>query len=137
MVSEVFNEVILKTIPQMQAEVVVVEELLGWKGPEVPLNSFGESMMLLTTEVSEAFDAYRNWGLTDHSEVVGRENGDEDTMGNYLKILKPEGVGSELADVLIRLLSSCDQWGVDLVWEYERKMAYNRTRSHRHGGKLL
>ena len=31
----------------------------------------------------------------------------------------------------------CARYGVDLEAEYERKIAYNRTREFRHGGKLL
>jgi NTP pyrophosphatase (non-canonical NTP hydrolase) len=55
--------------------------------------------------------------------------------GSYLP--KPEGVGSELADVLIRLLDMADVFGLDLTFEYERKVAYNRTRAHQHGGRTL
>lgn len=50
---------------------------------------------------------------------------------------KPEGVGSELADTLIRLLDTADVFGIDLGFEYERKVAYNRTRSFQHGGRTL
>jgi len=28
-------------------------------------------------------------------------------------------------------------YGIDLMWEFERKLAYNATRGHRHGGKVL
>lgn len=112
----------------MQAETVEVETLLGWKGPDARVNSFGDSMALLHSEVSEAFEAYRNWGTADATDYTPREN---------TPLSKPEGVGSEFADILIRLLSSCDQYGIDLEWEYERKVAFNRTRSHRHGGKRL
>lgn len=47
------------------------------------------------------------------------------------------GVASEFADVLIRLLDECYRHDVDLEAEYERKMAYNRTRAYRHGGRTL
>lgn len=55
-------------------------------------------------------------------------------------IAKPEGVGSELADIVIRVLDEVDRAReegveIDLDWEIERKLAYNRTRRHRHGGK--
>ena len=128
----------MKTIWQMQAETVEVETHLGWKGPEVPLNSFGDSMALLHSEVSEAFEAYRDWGLDDATATTP----EFDTRNGSLyperyPLPKPEGIGSEFADILIRLLSSCDQYGIDLNTEYERKMAYNRTRSFRHGGKAL
>jgi hypothetical protein len=38
---------------------------------------------------------------------------------------------------LIRLLTECERFGVDLSAEVKRKFTYNRTRAHRHGGKRL
>jgi NTP pyrophosphatase (non-canonical NTP hydrolase) len=94
----------------------------GWRLPEgYPLISFGEAIALLHSEVSEALEAYRSHGLREPNP--GSE--------------KPSGVGSELADVLIRLLDTCDMWGFDLTQEVERKIAYNKTRSFRHGNKRL
>jgi len=107
----------------MQAEVAQVNFDKGWRGDGAPDVSFGESIALLHSEVSEALEAYRNHGLQDQT---GRK------MGG-----KPEGVGSELADVLIRLLDTADRFGIDLTAEYERKVAFNATRPYRHGGKRL
>jgi sugar phosphate isomerase/epimerase len=39
------------------------------------------------------------------------------------------------ADIFIRLLDNCAAYGIDLRAEYERKVAYNRTRPVKHGGK--
>src|SRR5690606_38310134 len=50
---------------------------------------------------------------------------------------KPEGVGSEAADVLIRLVDTCRRYGVNLGEEFQRKLHYNSLRPHRHGGKNL
>ena len=119
----VAHQVELKTLPQMQAEAYQQELHSGWAGPGSPQRSFGDSMALLHSEVSEAFEAYRILG-TDDMTVGGLPG-------------KPEGVGSEFADIFIRLLTDCQRWNVDLQWEYERKMAYNHTRSFRHGGKRL
>jgi hypothetical protein len=52
-------------------------------------------------------------------------------------VSKPEGVGSEMADIFIRLMDEVDRSGIDLEWEVTRKLAYNRTRGHRHGGKRV
>lgn len=49
--------------------------------------------------------------------------------------LKPEGVPSELADIVIRVMDAAVEYGIDLNDEVELKLAYNRTRPHRHGGK--
>ena len=47
---------------------------------------------------------------------------------------KPEGLPSELADVLIRIGDMCGALNIDLDAAVRAKLAYNRTR-HRHGGK--
>jgi NTP pyrophosphatase (non-canonical NTP hydrolase) len=113
-----------KSLADMADEVFQIECMLGWQPND---NRFGESMALLHSEVSEALEAYRSWGTADQTAVQIKAD----------QPPKPEGVGSELADVLIRLLSSARQYGVDLEAEYERKCAYNRTRTYRHGGKRL
>jgi hypothetical protein len=43
----------------------------------------------------------------------------------------------EMRMVLAHILGAADHWGVDLQWEYDLKIAYNKTRGHRHGGKKL
>lgn len=124
-----------KTLADMQAEVRAVNEANGWFDPEHP-RSVVEGHMLLITEVAEATEAYRRWGLED---ATGRDcvtDGD----GVHLhegRDCKPEGVGSEYADILVRLLDQCERDGIDLGWEYERKIAFNKTRGYRHGGRAL
>lgn len=46
-------------------------------------------------------------------------------------------IGCLLDLVLIRLLAACGKYGIDLEAEYERKMAYNRTRAKYHGTKAI
>lgn len=129
-----------KTIAQMTEEVYDNNVEKGWQPSE---NTFAESMMMLVTEVAEAVEAFRDHGLNDatadhydrmHGLCV---HGEPRGCCSDGKLSKPEGVGSELADVLIRLLDTCYTFNVDLVSEYERKMEYNRTRSYRHGGRTL
>ena len=48
---------------------------------------------------------------------------------------KPEGVPTELADVIIRILDFCEWAGIDLQAIMEQKHAYNLTRAYRHGNK--
>ena len=50
---------------------------------------------------------------------------------------KPEGVGPEFADIAIRLFETCEEYGLDLSAEIERKMAYNEGREVKHGGLLM
>jgi NTP pyrophosphatase (non-canonical NTP hydrolase) len=118
-----------KSIAKMDNEIADVNEANGWFDSD---RSFGDDIALLHSEVSEAFEAYRQFGTQDATELTGNGNWIE---GKWCP--KPEGVGSELADVYIRLLDTCKRYGIDLEAEYNRKIAYNRTRGYRHGGKKV
>lgn len=88
--------------------------------------TFGDDIALLHSEVSEMFEAYRAKGLVDMTDPSHKD-----------QVVKPEGVGSEAADVLIRLLDTCYRHKIDLDFEMTRKLEYNATRGYRHGGKLV
>lgn len=115
----------LSTIEEMTAAVREVNTALGWRTGG---NTFGDYVALMHSELSEALEAYRDYRLADATPGYDHEM---DRPG------KPEGVGSEFADVLIRLLDVADIYGIDLVAEFERKLAYNRTREYQHGGRTL
>lgn len=48
-------------------------------------------------------------------------------------IPKPEGVPSELADILIRVLDACGAYGIDIDGVVREKIRYNATREILHG----
>lgn len=123
---ESVEEVRRDVLKSMAAEVREVNTANGWFDDQ---RSFGEGIALMHSEVSEALEAFRSWGLADATKL---EPWEED--GRHPK---PEGVGSEFADVLIRLLDECDRAGIDLAFEFERKLAHNRTRGYKHGGRSL
>ena len=123
-----------QTLNGMQGEVISWAITKGWHGPDAPEVRFGEAMALLHSEVSEALEAFRLWGVEDMTGQTTIAVG-SGTGSNF--VTKPEGVGSEFADVLIRLLHYSELFGVDLAAEYERKMTYNHTRAFRHGGRAL
>lgn len=127
------EEAVSKSLKEMTNEVDAYCATKGWR--ENGGVSFGEGMALLHSEVSEALEAFRTWGVKDATHHCRPyDDGGSCTSPHSTK---PEGVGSEFADILIRLLDDCAIWGIDLEAEYERKMAYNRSRPHRHGGKAL
>jgi NTP pyrophosphatase (non-canonical NTP hydrolase) len=96
-----------KMLAAMTTEVLEWCQSKGWYDKPV---SFGEAMALLHSEVSEAIEAWRKWGLADSTDPVDEPNCTP----------KPEGVGSEFADILIRLLDDCGRFGVDLEDEVRR-----------------
>lgn len=122
------------TLEEIQEEVYEINVANGWYEDE---RAFGDDIALLHSEVSEMYEAYRDHLLEDatvYETYVGRDALTK-TDPVPVKNPKPEGVGSEAADVLIRLLDTCRRAGLDLRWEVERKLAFNRTRGYRHGGK--
>jgi NTP pyrophosphatase (non-canonical NTP hydrolase) len=118
----------MTTLAEMKQEVARVNAEHGWYDEP---RTFGELIALLHSEVSEALEAYRKWGLEDQTETQWV------SIQGKKVLPKPEGVGSELADVFIRLLDMCSRHGIDLEYEYHRKVTYNKTRPYRHGGKKL
>ena len=97
----------------------------GWHSLQ---KSFGEDVALLHSEISEALEEYRNG----HKPYENYYHPADVSL-----IKKPEGVPSEFADILIRIGDICKVHGIDLEAALRAKMAYNKTRPHLHGGKLL
>ncbi len=100
-----------KSLAQMTAEVVENNTAKGWYEN---CATFPEAMALLHSEVSEALDAWRHWGLEDKTgpQILYRR-GDNGEDIESLPPYKPEGVPSEFADIFIRLLDDCYLFGVD------------------------
>lgn len=95
------------SLQEWQAEVREVNELNGWFDKDRP---FSADIALLHSEVSEAYEGFRN----------------DD----------PENVDEELADVFIRLMDTVERRGTNLAEEVRKKLRKNRERGYRHGGKV-
>lgn len=86
-------------------------------------NYYGNKLMLIVSEAVEAQDELRSGHAMD------------ETYFNDEKPDKPEGVPSELADVVIRAFDLAGESGIDLARAITEKLAFNSTRAHMHGGK--
>jgi hypothetical protein len=109
-------------------------------------SSFGERLMLVVSELSEALEADRN-GKWAPKDLTG-ENEYGKTVTTKLSDIIPEAlspetytaeikgtVEGEIADAIIRICDIAGVYGIDLDWHVAAKMAYNRTRPYLHGKK--
>lgn len=130
----------MKSLTDWQREINEWAEGKGWNTPR----PFGDNIALFHTELSEAYEDFRNHrGLT---EVYYENDGEGNTFSqeevdrivdseDFKAKLKPCGIPIEIADLAIRLLHFCAQEGINLDEMIELKMAYNQKRPYRHGGK--
>ena len=82
----------------------------------------GNKLMLIVSEVAEAQDELRKGHAADFTYY--QDNG------------KPEGVPSELADVVIRVLDFCYTEGIDLESIIDAKLRFNESREYLHGKRF-
>lgn len=104
------------TIKEWQERVYQIADAHGFhRGDHDKVNAFYQTdrvarwLMLIVTEASEAMEALR------HSD---RKNFEE-----------------EMADIVIRVMDTCESLGTDLEAEIEKKSAANEARPLMHGGK--
>jgi NTP pyrophosphatase (non-canonical NTP hydrolase) len=93
----------------------------------------GNKLMLIVSEVAEAQDELRKGHRADWT-YYPTQAADPGTNGPIQH--KPEGVPSELADVVIRVLDFCYTENIDLETIIEEKLAYNQSREYKHGKKF-
>ncbi len=89
----------------------------------------GNRLMLIAGETVEAHEEERS-GQDPSATYYKNGTHDDGT------IKKPEGVPSELADVVIRVFDHAEELGVDLASVIEEKLKYNATRIAGHGRKF-
>jgi NTP pyrophosphatase (non-canonical NTP hydrolase) len=105
------------TIQELQKRCFEQARDKGWteKPVEVP-----EQVALICSEACEGLEAWREKQPISWTDQDG----------------KPQGIGSEYADVVIRIGHYAELLGIDLESEILRKLDYNKTRPYRHGNKL-
>ena len=95
-----------------------------FRGPNAEFKTFGDDIALITSELSEALEEFRDGrGM---SEVYYGEKDD-----------KPEGIAVEFADAVIRLCEGAYHYGIPLEQAIIEKMAFNCGRPVKHGREKL
>lgn len=117
-----FATMVPQAIGAMARACFVNSEALGFH--DGPKRSVLELAMLVVTELSELVEAARHGTLNDPSEHIPEYSQAEE----------------EWADCLVRVLDHSVEMGVDPVrlgQAFVTKLAFNRTRGYRHGGKTI
>jgi len=117
--------------------------------PEALMREHGNAMMLVVGEVGEAHEELRKGHPVNETyynppqvpyslvEEVGYTKALElITADNAGKLQKPEGVPSEIADIVIRCLDLAARFEFDLGAAVEEKILYNETRARMHGKRF-
>lgn len=95
----------------------------------------GNKLMLIVSEAAEAHDEIRNGkpaDLTYYPTAPADSHSEQPEPRRF----KPEGVPSEIADVVIRCFDFAATEGFDLGQIIDEKLAYNETRPFMHGKKF-
>ena len=92
---------------------------------------------LIMSEGAEALEELRSGRPADRNYYTDSDGVETDfsTRGNN-ELNKPEGVPSEIADIVIRCFDFADEAGFSLINAILEKIDYNDTRTHMHGRQV-
>lgn len=141
---------------ELTAEIHANAKAHGWWDEP---RSFGEIVALCHAELSEALEEYRDGRPMMYYNCASEQDchanccgvcGEAEPVKRFGKVStaliaplcvecdrKPEGIATEMADCIIRILDWCGQMGVDIGEVIRIKHEYNKTRPYRHGGKVI
>jgi NTP pyrophosphatase (non-canonical NTP hydrolase) len=136
-----------KPLNELITRIAKINRDNGWyeDGPQAGGRPFADDIALIHSEASEAYEEFRKGRRPDERYYLGTAeqglgaSGPSPTKSsNYFGAPnKPEGIPSELADIIIRVLDTCDRWNIDIDAVLQEKLAFNATRGYRHGGKVI
>jgi len=102
--------------------------------------NFGEQLMLIVSELSEALEADRigNRFNKSNSEFLekyanNKTTESEEICSAVFRVKVKDRVEDELADAMIRIADLAGYLGIDLETHIKAKMRYNETRPEKHG----
>lgn len=128
-------------LSELGERIRTINEKNGWITPEDDtLDHQIAVLALVISEVVEAIEELRNGHAVTETYYSGSNVSPFDPSSPTNpdgSMRKPEGVPTELADALIRLLDFFDARGIDPDLAVEGKLLYNETRGYRHGGKTI
>lgn len=84
-----------------------------------------ELLMLIVSELGEACEALRK--NRRQLPTIQQANGE------FKKEWTKDTFEDEIADAFIRLGDMCQALNIDIEWQIEKKMEYNKTRPYKHG----
>lgn len=110
------DQLLINALNVLAEDCHTISKSKGWW--DKPRND-GECIALMHSELSEWLEYIRNG------------NPKSDHIPDFT------GAEEEAADTIIRVLDLCQARGWDIGAAVAAKMAFNKTRSHKHGGKAF
>lgn len=88
---------------------------------------------LIMSEGAEALEELRSGRPANENYYTDSDGNEAPRLSVNAKLNKPEGVPSEIADIVIRCFDFADEAGFSLINMILEKLDYNDTRSRLHG----